>query len=118
MATSKAAAKKSSSELKRKRQSLKRESHNTSVLSRLKTEEKKLRAALEGGVDEVTVLFRNFASALDKAAKKGAIHKNVAARKKSRLNSRLAPGAKKGEAPKKKSGVKKAAPKPKAGKKK
>lgn len=114
MATSKAAAKKYSSELKRKRQSVKREARNTSVLSRLKTEEKKLRAALETGVDEVTVLFRNFASALDKAAKSGVIHKNVASRKKSRLNTRIAPGAKKVEAPKKKSGAKKAAPKAKA----
>jgi small subunit ribosomal protein S20 len=114
MATSKAAAKKYSSELKRKRQSLKREARNTSVLSRLKTEEKKLRAALETGVDEVTVLFRNFASALDKAAKSGVIHKNVASRKKSRLNTRIAPGAKKVEAPKKKSGAKKAVPKAKA----
>jgi small subunit ribosomal protein S20 len=118
MATSKPAVKKYSSELKRKRQTIKREARNTSVLSRLKTEEKKLRAALESGVDEVTVLFRNFASALDKAAKKGVIHKNVASRKKSRLNTRIAGGAKKVEAPKKKSTAKKAPAKKKTATKK
>ena len=56
MATNKASSKKSSSELKRKRQALKRRALNTSVLSRLKTEEKKLRAALNAGVSEVQEL--------------------------------------------------------------
>ena len=110
MATTKATVKKSNSELKRKRQAIKREARNTSVLSRLKTEEKKLRAALETGVDEVKALYQNFASALDKAAKQGVIHKNAAARKKSRLNTRLAGGAKStAEAKPKKSGGAKAA---------
>ncbi len=117
MATTKATVKKSNSELKRKRQTIKRQARNTSVLSRLKTEEKKLRAALETGVDEVKALYQNFASALDKAAKQGVIHKNAAARKKSRLNTRVAGGAKPA-APKKKSTAKKAAPKAKAAKKK
>jgi small subunit ribosomal protein S20 len=94
MATSKSAVKKSKSDLKRNRQSLKRAARNSSVVSRIKTGEKKLRAALEAGSDEVKALYRNFASALDKAAKKGVIHKNAAARKKSRLNARLANGAK------------------------
>jgi small subunit ribosomal protein S20 len=110
MATTKATVKKSNSELKRKRQAIKREVRNTSVLSRLKTEEKKLRAALETGVDEVKALYQNFASALDKAAKQGVIHKNAAARKKSRLNTRLAGGTKSAvEAKPKKSGGAKAA---------
>lgn len=94
MATSKAVVKKNNSELKRKRQSLKREERNSSVLSRIKTGEKKLRAALEAGADDVKALYQNFASALDKAAKKGVIHKNAAARKKSRLNTLLASGTK------------------------
>jgi small subunit ribosomal protein S20 len=114
MATSKVVVKKSNSELKRKRQTIKREARKTSVLSRLKTEEKKLRAALHAGVDEVTALYQNFSSALDKAAKKGAIHKNVASRKKSRLNTRIAKGAKQVEAPKKKTAVKKVVAKTKA----
>jgi small subunit ribosomal protein S20 len=90
----KAAVKKSPSDLKRKRQSDKRHARNVSILSRLKTEEKKLRSALEEGVSDVKALYSAFASALDKAAKGGAIHKNVAARKKSRLNTRVAGGAK------------------------
>ena len=116
MATSKASAKTSTSELKRKRQALKRQAHNTSVLSRLKTEEKKLRAALDGGVSDVKALYSAFASALDKAAKGGAIHKNVAARKKSRLNIRVSGPAKLAEAKPKKASAKKSAPKAKAAK--
>jgi len=119
MATSKAPAKKSNSELKRKRQAIKRQNRNSSVLSRLKTEEKKLRAALESGVAEVKDLYRNFSSALDKAAKSGVIHKNVAARKKSRLNTRVSGPAKAAaEVKPKKAAAKKAAPKAKAAKKK
>ena len=114
MATTKAPAKKSSSELKRKRQTAKRESRNTSVLSRLKTEEKKLRAALDAGISEVKELYSNFSSALDKAAKSGVIHKNVAARKKSRLNTRVSGPAKVAVAKPKKSSAKKVAPKAKA----
>lgn len=114
MATSKATAKKSNSELKRKRQALKRQNRNTSVLSRLKTEEKKLRAALEAGVADVKDLYKKFSSALDKAAKSGVIHKNVAARKKSRLNSKVSGPAKPAsEAKPKKAAAKKAAPKKK-----
>jgi small subunit ribosomal protein S20 len=119
MATSKAPAKKSNSELKRKRQAVKRQARNTSVLSRLKTEEKKLRAALESGVSEVKDLYKNFTSALDKAAKSGVIHKNAAARKKSRLNTRVSGPAKPvAEAKPKKAAAKKATPKAKAAKKK
>jgi small subunit ribosomal protein S20 len=109
MATSKAAAKKSKSDLKRKRQAVKRHARNSSILSRLKTEEKKLRSALQEGVTDVKALYAAFASALDKAAKSGAVHKNVASRKKSRLNTRVAGGAKPVAAKAKKSGGAKAA---------
>jgi small subunit ribosomal protein S20 len=116
MATAKAPVKKSSSAIKRALQGEKRHARNTSVLSRLKTEEKKLRAALATGADEVTALYRNFTSALDKAAKQGIIHKNAASRKKSRLNSRLSSDKEKSVAvaKPKKTAVKKAAPKAKA----
>jgi len=105
----KSAVKKSPSDLKRKRQAVKRQARNTSILSRLKTEEKKLRTALEEGVSDVKALYSAFASALDKAAKSGAVHKNVASRKKSRLNTRVAGGAKPVAAKTKKSGGAKAA---------
>jgi small subunit ribosomal protein S20 len=113
MATAKAPVKKSSSAVKRAQQGEKRHARNVSVLSRLKTDEKKLRAALGADAEAAKALYQEFTSALDKAAKQGVIHKNAASRKKSRLNIRLAGGA----APvvaKKKSGVKKVAPKPKA----
>jgi len=115
MATAKAPVKQSSSAIKRAQQGAKRHARNTSVLSRLKTEEKKLRAAIETGAEEGKALYQNFTSALDKAAKNGVIHKNAADRKKSRLNTRLAGGAKTAVVAKpKKAAVKKAAPKAKA----
>ena len=106
MATAKAPVKKSSSAIKRSRQGEKRHARNTSVLSSLKTDEKKLRSALATGTEEVKSLYQKFTSALDKAAKQGVIHKNAASRKKSRLNTRLAGGAAP-VAAKKKSGGKK-----------
>ena len=112
MATSKPTAKKANSELKRKRQSVKRHTRNSSILSRLKTEEKKLRTALEAGVEDVATLFKNFTSALDKASKKGVVHKNAVARKKSRLNTRISGGSKPAaETKPKKGGAKKSSAK-------
>jgi small subunit ribosomal protein S20 len=114
MATAKAPVlKKSSSAVKRSRQGDQRHARNVSVLSRLKTDEKKLRAALATSSEEVKGLFESFISALDKAAKQGVIHKNAADRKKSRLNVRLAGGAAP-VAAKKKTAVKKVVAKPKA----
>ena len=114
MATAKAPVlKKSSSAVKRSRQGDMRHARNVSVLSRLKTDEKKLRAALATSSEEVKGLFESFISALDKAAKQGVIHKNAADRKKSRLNLRLAGGAAP-VAAKKKTAVKKVVAKPKA----
>jgi small subunit ribosomal protein S20 len=79
-------AKRSKSGLKHKRQAAKRRVHNQSVLSRLKTLSKTALtnpAALEATVAE-----------LDRAARKGLIHKNTAARKKSRLIRHLAKASK------------------------
>jgi small subunit ribosomal protein S20 len=107
MATAKAPViKKASSAIKRSRQGELRHARNTSVLSRLKSDEKKLRAALDADPEKARALFQDFTSALDKAAKKGVIHKNAASRKKSRLNVRIAGGAAP-VAAKKKSGAKK-----------
>jgi len=108
MATAKAPVKKSSSAVKRSRQGEKRHAQNTSVLSRLKTDEKKLRAAMSAGSNDVKSLFQDFISAIDKAAKNGVIHKNAASRRKSRLNTRLSGGAVTDAVKVKKSGTKKA----------
>lgn len=75
-------AKRSKSGLKRKRQSEKRRLRGQAVRSRLKTVAK---AADQGG-EQLTLAI----AALDRAARKGLIHANTAARKKSRLMRRHA----------------------------
>jgi small subunit ribosomal protein S20 len=75
---------------KRARQALKRTGRNSSVLSALKTEQKKLRKAVAAGDAAATKAgYSKVASALDKAAKRGVIHKNAAARGKSKLGRAL-----------------------------
>ena len=44
---------------------------------------------LHSGYDEAKAAYRKASQLLDKTAGKGVIHKNTAARKKSRLNARL-----------------------------
>lgn len=77
----------SRSAAKRMRQEQKRRLHNRSIKSAVKTEITKARNAIASGVDpEVAeAAVRAAVSALDRAAKKGVIHKNNAARRKSRL---------------------------------
>jgi small subunit ribosomal protein S20 len=74
-------AKRSKSGLKRKRQAEKRRRHNQAVTSRLRTLTKQ--ANTPDGVREAI-------AALDAAAGAGIIHKNTAARRKSRLVGRVA----------------------------
>ncbi|RJF71659.1 MULTISPECIES: 30S ribosomal protein S20 [Deinococcus] len=69
---------------KRHRQSLKRRALNRSKKSTIKTFTKKAVAALTGGAD-VAAAQSKAESLIDKAAKTGTLHKNAAARKKSRL---------------------------------
>lgn len=77
---------------KRARQGEIRHARNSSVTSALKSGQKKLRAALAAGnLDEAKAEFVKVSSALDKAAKRGVIHKNSAARKKSAFNRALSP---------------------------
>ncbi|GCE47263.1 small subunit ribosomal protein S20 [Thermosporothrix hazakensis] len=77
---------------KRMRQEEKRRAHNRSVKSTVRTEITKARQAiatpdLDAAAAEAAV--REAISALDKAAKKGVLHKNNAARRKSRLMKQL-----------------------------
>lgn len=75
-------AKRTKSGLKRKRQAVKRTARNQAVQSRVKTLVKKAREA--GGTpssEDLVAAIR----ALDAAARKGIVHPNTAARKKSRL---------------------------------
>ncbi|GHG09033.1 30S ribosomal protein S20 [Deinococcus piscis] len=69
---------------KRHRQSLKRRMRNRSKKSTIKTFSKKALAAVQEG-GNVTELQQKAESLIDKAAKGSTLHKNAAARKKSRL---------------------------------
>ncbi|MCS6984875.1 MAG: 30S ribosomal protein S20 [Leptospiraceae bacterium] len=71
---------------KRIRQNIKRRLRNQAKRSRVRTLEKKIRKLLvENKIDEAKAVYREFMSAVDKAAKTRVFHKNKAARKKSRL---------------------------------
>lgn len=72
------------------RSTARKQSQNTTVKSRLHTLEKKYATLVaEGKKEDAGTALRSLASALDKAAKKGVVHKSLASRKKSRLNIRL-----------------------------
>lgn len=62
---------------------------NKSEMSALRTAVKKMEQTLERDADEAKMLMPGLCKELDQAAAKGLIHKNVAARKKSRLMQRL-----------------------------
>ena len=76
------------SQKKRNRQNEKRRLRNKAVRSELKTREK--RAVAAAGTDDQDALLQIAQKRLDKAASKGVIHKNAAARRKSRLMKRVA----------------------------
>jgi len=74
---------------KRMRQNERRKSINRSNRTRLRTEIKKLRAALTGDADAIQTVLSQTISSIDKSVQKGVIHKNAAARYKSRLTMRV-----------------------------
>ena len=78
------------SALKQQRQSLKHRDRNRRNVSRLKTKIKSLRSAIaKGDASAVKGALAETISEIDKAAKKGVIHDNAAARYKSRLSRRV-----------------------------
>ena len=78
------------SALKRARQSETRTVRNRSKSSRLRSELRGLREALaKGDKASAQQIFRKTVSALDKAIQKGVLHKNTAARYKSRVSARV-----------------------------
>jgi small subunit ribosomal protein S20 len=80
----------SASAQKQHRQSLKHRARNRRNTSQLKSQVKKLRAALASGDAEAArALLPATVGEIDKAAKKGVIHDNAAARYKSRLTRRV-----------------------------
>lgn len=75
---------------KRLRQSLDRRTRNRATKSVLKTLVKKVRGSIaEGNVAQGEEIFRAAARKLDQAAGKRVIHRNAAARVKSRLTAAL-----------------------------
>lgn len=75
---------------RRVRSTARRHERNRAVKSRIRTLEKKYLALLkESKVEEAREALSVVTSALDKAAKKGVIHKAKADRKKSRLALKL-----------------------------
>ncbi|MGE0103385.1 MAG: 30S ribosomal protein S20 [Blastocatellales bacterium] len=75
---------------KRDRQNARKNAVNTANRSRLRSQVKKLRVALEqGSQDQAVSLLPQTVSEIDKAVQKGVLHRNAAARQKSRLTKRL-----------------------------
>ena len=63
---------------------------NKMIISSLKTSIKKFEDSVKvGNLEEAQNLFKKAISLIDKAAAKGSLHKNTAARKKSRLSNKL-----------------------------
>lgn len=79
------------SQIKRIKQNEKRRLRNRVVRGSFRSAVRNARLALESGnVEASQAAVLQAVSALDKAAEKGVIHKNNAARRKSRLMKRLA----------------------------
>ncbi|HEX7057401.1 MAG TPA: 30S ribosomal protein S20 [Bacilli bacterium] len=77
------------SAIKRVKVSEKNRLHNASQKSALRTSIKAVEAAIAANADNAKEVYQAAAKKLDKAASKGLIHKNAAARKKSRLAKKL-----------------------------
>ena len=78
------------SAIKRMRQTERRNEVNRRNRSRLRTQIKNLRAAIaEGDQAEAQAALAGTVSVIDKAIQKGVLHRNAAARYKSRLTSRV-----------------------------
>ncbi len=75
---------------KRARQAVKRNQHNTQIRAKVRTFIKKVTYALEAGnKQQAQDGFSAMQKMLDQSVSKGLIHKNQAARKKSRLNTQI-----------------------------
>jgi small subunit ribosomal protein S20 len=75
---------------KRARQAEKRRTHNSSLRSLVRTNIKKINAAIDSGsAEDAKAAYDNAIPVIDRMADKGIIHKNKAARHKSRLNAQV-----------------------------
>jgi small subunit ribosomal protein S20 len=78
------------SQIKRNLQNEKRRLRNRNIRGAARTAVNQARGAFEANEPETKASIMKAISALDKAAEKGIIHKNNAARRKSRLMKKLA----------------------------
>ena len=81
------------SQIKRNRQNEKRRVANKGVRAELRTRVKVAIATADAGDENAAVAAALAMKRIDKAANKNVIHKNAAARRKSRLAKRLAAGS-------------------------
>ena len=78
------------SAIKRARQNIKRREHNMSARSMYRTYIKNvLKAVKSGDIDAAKAAYASAQPFVDKATQKGLLHKNKAARIKSRLSARV-----------------------------
>jgi len=77
------------SQIKRNRQNEKRRLRNKAVRSELRTRVKAALTTAEAGADTAGAAAATAMKKIDKAANKNVIHRNAAARRKSRLAKRL-----------------------------
>ena len=78
------------SQMKRNRQTEKRQARNKSIRSELKTSERTtIQAAESGDAERADALLRETQKRIDMAVTKGVLHANTAARRKSRLTRRV-----------------------------
>ena len=75
---------------KRARQGEKRRQHNVALRSRMRTAIKAvLHAVAAGDAEKANTLYKEAVPKIDTLVSKGLVHKNKAARTKSRLNARV-----------------------------
>ena len=77
------------SQIKRNRQNEKRRQRNKTVRSEMRTRTKTAVAAAENGTESADDALRIAIKRIDRAAANGVIHKNQAARRKSRLTKQF-----------------------------
>lgn len=75
--------------IKRQRQDVKKHDLHRGQITSMRTAKKKFVKAVEAGDDNAAELYKKAVKAIDKAVAKGHIHKNKAARDKSRLAAKL-----------------------------
>ncbi|MBN1393749.1 MAG: 30S ribosomal protein S20 [Pirellulales bacterium] len=75
---------------KRLKQSVVRRGRNRSIKHAIHTEAKKVLAAVESGdLEGAEAVFRSASKKVDRAASRNVIHRNAAARTKSRLSAKI-----------------------------